>query len=67
MVNTPLVQDFLNNVCTHIVHLDHTHKELVYYRGNYDMFCEVGWEGVGGGGSLLTSVTTAWEPACLPV
>jgi len=30
-------QDFLNNVCTHIVH--HTkNKRLVYYTGNYDTF-----------------------------
>lgn len=28
-------QDFLNNVCTHIVHLDHHTKRMVYYRGNY--------------------------------
>lgn len=31
-------QDFLNNVCSHIVHLDHHTKRLVYYRGNYDLF-----------------------------
>jgi len=30
-------QDFLNNVCTHMVH--HTKKKLVYYSGNYDSFC----------------------------
>ena len=35
-------QDFLNNVCTHIVHLDHAHRKLVQYRGNYDMFVQVG-------------------------
>lgn len=29
-------QDFLNNVCTHIVH--HSKKQLVYYSGNYDQF-----------------------------
>ena len=30
-------QDFLNNVCTHIVH--HTkQRQLVYYSGNYDTF-----------------------------
>lgn len=29
-------QDFLNNVCTHIVH--HHKKKLVYYSGNYDQF-----------------------------
>jgi ATP-binding cassette subfamily F protein 2 len=29
-------QDFLNNVCTHIVH--HTRKKLVSYSGNYDSF-----------------------------
>ena len=33
-------QDFLNNVCTHIVHLDHHQKRLIYYRGNYDTFVE---------------------------
>ncbi len=29
-------QDFMNNVCTHIVH--HTKKRLNYYSGNYDSF-----------------------------
>jgi ATP-binding cassette subfamily F protein 2 len=29
-------QDFLNNVCTHIVH--HTKRKLNYYSGNYDSF-----------------------------
>lgn len=29
-------QDFLNNVCTHIVYL--SRKKLVYYSGNYDSF-----------------------------
>lgn len=29
-------QDFMNNVCTHIVH--HTKKQLNYYSGNYDQF-----------------------------
>jgi len=29
-------QDFLNNVCTHIVNL--TRRKLVYYTGNYDSF-----------------------------
>ena len=33
-------QDFLNNVCSHIVHLDHNRKCLDYYRGNYDTFVE---------------------------
>ena len=33
-------QDFLNNVCTHVVHLDAAHRRLAYYRGNYDMFVE---------------------------
>lgn len=33
-------QDFLNNVCSHIVHLDQHFKKLVYYRGNYDQFVE---------------------------
>ncbi|KAJ1415980.1 P-loop containing nucleoside triphosphate hydrolase protein [Ochromonadaceae sp. CCMP2298] len=31
-------QDFMNNVCTHIVH--HTKKRLNYYSGNYDQFCK---------------------------
>ncbi|KAI8981634.1 P-loop containing nucleoside triphosphate hydrolase protein [Mycotypha africana] len=30
-------QDFLNGVCTNIMHLTHKRK-LVYYGGNYDMF-----------------------------
>jgi ATP-binding cassette subfamily F protein 2 len=29
-------QDFLNNVCTNIIHI--THQKLVYYGGNYDQF-----------------------------
>lgn len=29
-------QDFLNSVCTHMVHF--TRKSLVYYTGNYDQF-----------------------------
>ena len=29
-------QDFMNNVCTHIVNL--TKKKLMYYTGNYDSF-----------------------------
>ncbi len=31
-------QDFMNNVCTHIVHL--TKKKLMYYTGNYDSFIQ---------------------------
>jgi len=31
-------QDFMNNVCTHILHL--TKKKLNYYSGNYDMFVQ---------------------------
>ena len=31
-------QDFMNTVCTHIVH--HTKKKLVYYSGNYDSFVQ---------------------------
>lgn len=31
-------QDFLNNVCTHIVRLDQTYKKLRYYSGNYDAY-----------------------------
>ena len=30
-------QDFMNNVCTHIVRLDLTYKNLRYYSGNYDI------------------------------
>ena len=30
-------QDFLNNVCTHMVHFTNRRK-LVYYDGNYDQF-----------------------------
>lgn len=33
-------QDFLNNVCTHIVHLETHTKQLKYYRGNYDSFVD---------------------------
>ena len=31
-------QDFLNNVCSHMIHLDSTKKKLEYYNGNYDTF-----------------------------
>ncbi len=31
-------QDFLNGVCTNIIHL--TKKQLQYYSGNYDMFVQ---------------------------
>jgi ATP-binding cassette subfamily F protein 2 len=33
-------QDFLNNVCTHIVRLDMTYKKLRYYTGNYDSYVQ---------------------------
>lgn len=33
-------QDFLNNVCTHIVRLDQTYKKLRYYSGNYDTYIQ---------------------------
>ncbi len=33
-------QDFLNNVCTHIVRLDMTYKKLRYYSGNYDTYVQ---------------------------
>jgi len=33
-------QDFMNNVCTHIVRLDATFKKLRYYSGNYDMYVQ---------------------------
>jgi len=31
-------QDFMNNVCTHIVRLDQTYKKLRYYSGDYDTY-----------------------------
>lgn len=31
-------QDFMNNVCTHIVRLDATYKKLRYFAGNYDTY-----------------------------
>lgn len=31
-------QDFMNNVCTHIVKLDYTYKKLKYFSGNYDTY-----------------------------
>lgn len=34
-------QDFMNNVCTHIVRLDMTYKKLRYYSGNYDMYVKL--------------------------
>lgn len=34
-------QDFMNNVCTHIVRLDQTFKKLRYYSGNYDMYVQL--------------------------
>lgn len=34
-------QDFMNNVCTHIVRLDMTYKKLHYYSGNYDMYVQL--------------------------
>lgn len=34
-------QDFMNNVCTHIVRLDMTYKKLRYYAANYDMYCKL--------------------------
>lgn len=33
-------QDFMNEVCTHIVRLDQTYKKLRYYSGNYDMYVQ---------------------------
>jgi ATP-binding cassette subfamily F protein 2 len=33
-------QDFMNNVCTHIVRLDMTYKKLRYYSGNYDTYVQ---------------------------
>lgn len=33
-------QDFMNNVCTHIVRLDQTYKRLRYYAGNYDTYVQ---------------------------
>jgi len=34
-------QDFMNQVCTHIVRLDMTYKKLRYYTGNYDMYVKL--------------------------
>lgn len=34
-------QEFMNNVCTHIVRLDMTYKKLRYYTGNYDMYVKL--------------------------
>ena len=34
-------QDFMNNVCTHIVRLDKEYKKLRYYAGNYDMYVKL--------------------------
>ncbi|KAL7564474.1 hypothetical protein ACA910_001568 [Epithemia clementina (nom. ined.)] len=34
-------QDFMNNVCTHIVRLDMTYRKLHYYTGNYDMYVQL--------------------------
>ena len=34
-------QEFMNNVCTHIVRLDMTYKKLRYYSGNYDMYVKL--------------------------
>lgn len=31
-------QDFMNNVCTHIVRLDATYRKLRYFAGNYDTY-----------------------------
>lgn len=31
-------QDFMNNVCTHIVRLDQKYQKLRYYTGNYDAY-----------------------------
>ena len=31
-------QDFLNNVCTHMIEINHATKHLVYYDGNYDQY-----------------------------
>ena len=33
-------QDFMNNVCTHIVRLNQTYKTLHYYGGNYDTYVQ---------------------------
>lgn len=33
-------QDFMNNVCTDIVRLDPTYKQLRYYSGNYDTYVQ---------------------------
>jgi ATP-binding cassette subfamily F protein 2 len=33
-------QDFMNQVCTHIVRLDATYKKLRYFTGNYDTYVQ---------------------------
>lgn len=33
-------QDFMNQVCTHIVRLDMTYKKLRYFSGNYDTYVQ---------------------------
>jgi len=33
-------QDFMNQVCTHIVRLDATYKKLRYFTGNYDQYVQ---------------------------
>jgi ATP-binding cassette subfamily F protein 2 len=33
-------QDFMNQVCTHVVRLDMTYKKLRYFSGNYDMYVQ---------------------------
>lgn len=33
-------QDFMNEVCTHIVRLDMTYKKLRYFSGNYDTYVQ---------------------------
>jgi ATP-binding cassette subfamily F protein 2 len=33
-------QDFMNQVCTHIVRLDATYKKLRYFSGNYDQYVQ---------------------------
>lgn len=36
-------QDFMNNVCTHIVRLDMTYKKLRYYGGEYLLWFLFRW------------------------
>jgi ATP-binding cassette subfamily F protein 2 len=38
LLSLPCSQDFLNNVCTNIIHMHK--KQLQYYSGNYDQYVQ---------------------------